>query len=245
MGWFYNGAIRRNLVAFGQQFTNLYVRRYNETVEPPTLVKEIKVPISLDAKSKMVAWLYQHRNETWQTILPRLSFSLTGIQYAADRKINPLNKVWNVGGQVRQWIFYPVPFDLTLDLSVWTKYHTDGMQLIEQIASKFNPVRVVTVKEFPELGIERDVEVILEGVQPDFTLAETVEADQQLIRWNFNFAMRSYLYPSLTEDGEAGRVIETIIAEVGHFNPSGGTKVDEIVTITEDGAVISDPPPQS
>ena len=69
----------------------------------------------------------------------------------------------------------------------------DGLQVLEQILPFFTPRLSVTFDEIPEIGLERDVEVVLNGVQ----FNSDYEGEFQGITtysWTLNFTVEANFF---------------------------------------------------
>lgn len=234
MAFFYHSIIRKNFVAFMSMFDDIHINRFDSV---GALTKDIKVPISFDMKHKMVVWVTQIVTESIGNVLPRLSVQFNSIQHDPDRRLNPFNKLVDtpVAG-TQNFTFQPAPYNIGMTLTLWTIKMTDALQIIEQVAQGFNPKRNVTVNEFPLLSIAHDVEVILENISPEMTFRDLTETDERVLEFSFDFIMKTHLYPELGNEG----LIETIELMISQgISP---TKEVELVTITEAGYTITDPP---
>ena len=87
---FYNRTIRKVVVAFGTLFNDIQLVRYNKagTVE----YEKFKVPLSYGSKEKYITRITSDPNLTKSvnTVVPRISFELTGMTYDASRKMPSL-----------------------------------------------------------------------------------------------------------------------------------------------------------
>jgi len=90
--YFYNGSIRKLVVAFGSLFDEIYIERKI----PGEEAKKIKVPISYGPKEKFYRKIAEldaagDRNSV-ESISPRIGFEITSMSYDGSRKLNSLNK---------------------------------------------------------------------------------------------------------------------------------------------------------
>lgn len=86
---FYNGSIRRMVVAFGSLFNQLHIDKIESDG-----TKTLLVPIAYAAKEKYKVRLasdpyFQNPN---QITLPRMAFDITGYMYDGARKRNTLSR---------------------------------------------------------------------------------------------------------------------------------------------------------
>lgn len=192
---FYYKLIRKYVVLFGNMFNNItIVRREKDETE----IQRIKVPLIYAPKDKYVTRLATDPDlyREIQTVLPRMSFELTpnGIQYDVSRKQNSLLKNYNCGGANGIASSYMgAPYDFTFELNIYTKTIDDGNQIIEQILPYFQPDFTMTVNPVPELGILKDIPIILN----DVTYNPQYEGNYDSVRyvyWTLTFTIKGYLF---------------------------------------------------
>ena len=58
----------------------------------------------------------------------------------------------------------PVPYNLDFELYAITKQSDDALQMIEQIVPFFQPDYTVTINDMSDMGIKRDVPIILNSI---------------------------------------------------------------------------------
>ena len=93
---FYNETIRKTVVAFGSLFDEIFVVRKNKD---GTTNKRVMVPISYASKEKFIRMLDEFPDTKGQdgaaaiaSVLPRMGFSITSINYDGARKRNTVYK---------------------------------------------------------------------------------------------------------------------------------------------------------
>ena len=95
---FYHQATRKTIVAFGTLFSGIKLLRSKNGVE-----QTIAVPIAYSPKEKWIVRIEQDpslENHTY-TLLPKMSFEITGMSYDASRKTNRMSSITatrSVGG---------------------------------------------------------------------------------------------------------------------------------------------------
>lgn len=181
---------------FGNMFNNItIVRRESDTdVE----IQRVKVPLVYAPKDKYVTRYASDPDllKQVQTTLPRMSFELspTGINYDTTRKQNSLLKQYNcagVGGVNSAYM--GTPYDFTFELNIYTKTIDDGNQIIEQILPYFQPDFTMTVNPVAELGILKDIPIILN----DVSYNPQYEGNYDSVRyvyWTLTFTLKGYLF---------------------------------------------------
>lgn len=218
--YFYHQSIRKAVVIFGTLFNDIQVKKPDDTY--------IKIPLTYASKQKWFSRLIQkmtHLNddgrvdttEVESMTFPRMAYILNSLQYDPSRKISSVQKIVAKDSNEpkdsrRKRIFAPVPYTLSFELYLISRTMEDGLQIIEQIVPFFTPRFSVTTNEIPEIGIERDIEIILNGVsyQSDF---EGSFDTFNLYNWTLDFAMEYNLYPPVRNEKIVKKVtVETIPA---------------------------------
>ena len=83
---FYHQTLRRYVVAFGNMFDDIVVRRLNASNE---IIQSIMVPIAYGPKQKWLVRIRQNPELKAQVALqlPRLGFEITGMNYDGARRL--------------------------------------------------------------------------------------------------------------------------------------------------------------
>jgi hypothetical protein len=197
----YHGITRKSIIAFGVMFNNLNVRRRDNA---GNIQQTIRVPLAYASKNKMLARidrLPEPEHPQQQVTVPRMSFEVIAFEYDGARKINLMNQTSQVINQTQaKRVYGPTPYNLTVNLYVYTKNQDDGLQIFEQIAPAFNPDFNVTVNYIPELGIKHDLPIILNSVSYDDGYEGLME-EKHIIIWTYTFTLKLYYYgPTETQE---------------------------------------------
>ena len=210
--YFYNGTIRRTVIAFGTIFNNIELRDFDENgVEQ---VRE-KVPLAYGPRDKFLARLEDSpsagSSAQVQITLPRIYFEMTSYQYDPQRKTSPVSVYKNVddatGGVRKQYM--PVPYNIGFELGVLAKSQDDGLGILEQILPYFQPAFNLPIKMIPDMDEVKDCPVILNSV--DYT--DTYDGNflnRRYLEYRMQFTVKTYLYGPVTNIG----VIKKSIAEI-------------------------------
>jgi len=201
---FYNGSIRRMVVAFGSLFNQIYI---DKTESGGT--KTMLVPISYAPKEKYKVRLagdpqFQNPN---QIVLPRMAFEITGFAYDPTRKRNSLQKniVRDTQTAAVKYTFAEVPYNIDFGLYIYTRNMDDGLQIVEQILPYFAP-EFVTTMNFDDVNRKVDVPIYLNSV----TSEEEYEGDFQTRRsiiFTLNFTMKTYIFGPTKTYSEIRKVV--------------------------------------
>ena len=203
---FYHGTMRKYVVVFGNMFNGIYVQRFNSSDER---IQTLKVPIAYGPKEKFLVRLAQDPNldQDVAVSLPRMGFEMTGINYAANRKLPSTLKHSKVDRSditklTTQHI--PVPYDIQFTLSIFVKNADDGTQILEQILPYFQPEWTNNIKLQPELDLVYDIPCVLNDVSVEDTYEGDFAARRALI-WNLNFTMKGFVFGPISTNGTIRR----------------------------------------
>jgi len=190
---FYNGSIRRMVVAFGSLFNQIYIDRTESDGQ-----KTLLVPISYAPKEKYKVRLAgdPYLNNPNQITLPRIAFEITGYAYDANRKRNSVTRhmilptTGNPSGV--DYTHAEVPYNIDFGLYVYVRNMDDGLRIIEQILPFFTPEFVVTVN-FDDINKKVDVPIYLNSVSTEEDYEGDFESRRSIV-FTLNFTMKTYLF---------------------------------------------------
>lgn len=190
---FYNGSIRRMVVAFGSIFNEIYIDKSESSG-----TKTFLVPISYAPKEKYKVRLagdpkFQNPN---QITLPRMAFEITGYLYDSARKRNTVSKsVFRndlAASSGVDYTFAEVPYNIDFGLYIYVRNMEDGLRIVEQILPHFAPEFVVTVN-FDDKHKKIDVPIYLNSVSSEEDYEGTYDTRRSII-FTLNFTMKTYLF---------------------------------------------------
>ena len=162
----------------------------------------MKVPLAYGPQQKFLARLNQDPNLAAKVAitLPRIGFEINGISYDPSRKLNRVQKFKKAKGSDKNKLdtqFMPVPYNLAFQLYIMAKQSDDALQIVEQILPYFQPDYTLTINDMADMGIKRDVPVVLNSIsyednyQGDF-------AERRAVIYNLDFTCKFYLYGPVT-----------------------------------------------
>ena len=227
---FYNQSLRKLIIAFGQVFNNIVIQRTNKT---GGVTARIKVPLAYAPKEKFMVRLDQQANlnsREFATSLPRMGFEITGLAYDPSRKLTRVQKYSQVktgeDGKKLNFNYTPVPYNINLQLYIFTATAEDGLQIVEQILPFFQPDFTVTINAVPALDIKRDVPIVLGNINyednydGDFTT-------RRAVIYTLSFTAKSYLFGPMNNSS----VIKKSQADIGTDTDTPLTREERIVVI--------------
>lgn len=198
---YYHGTLKKYVTLFGTLFNDLYV---NRTDSVHSVINSIKVPLQYGPREKVLARLESDPNLTRPVamILPRMSFEITTMTYAPQRKLPTIGKNKKVYDDATKlkYAYNPVPYDISFSLYIMVKNQEDGTQLLEQILPYFTPEWTTTINLIPELGIVQDIPLVLLNVTPQDTYEGNFE-ERRVITWTLDFMMKGYFHGPVRKSG--------------------------------------------
>ena len=197
---FYNRALRKYVIGFGNLFNEITLVRYNPDYSE---AQRMIVPIVYAPKED-----YVNRLETdpildkkTQITLPRMSFELLGFNYDASRKQNTNTRQFAQTSQGLVAQYNPVPYNFDFNLYLYVRNIEDGTQVIEHILSYFTPDYTMKLNMIPEMGIVKEIPVILNSTAQDIDYEGNFERDTRVIIWTLSFTVKGYIFGKVSDTG--------------------------------------------
>ena len=163
--------------------------------------------------------------------LPRIGFEIQNLAYDGTRKLSRVQKFKkvNTGNNTRtlDTQFMPVPYNLDIVLYVLAKQSDDALQIVEQILPYFQPDYTITVNDMADMGIKRDVPIILNSISYEDNYQGDFEQRRALI-YTMNFTCKFYLYGPVT----SSNIIRTVQADQYTDMPDQSPKREQRYTVT-------------
>jgi len=188
-----NQMIRKFTIAFGEMFSNIPLVRYNPD---GTEQERFMVPISFANKEKYVKRLEgdPDLDKKVQVTLPRMAYEMNGLKYDATRKQNTNIQNFSQSGSVTSAQYMPVPYNFDFSLYLMVRNLEDGHQIIEHILPYFTPDYTIKINMIPEMGIVKEVPIILNNTE--FTIDDDGDrnSDTRVIIWTLNFTLKGFIF---------------------------------------------------
>ena len=199
---FYHQHLRKYAIVFGTIFNDIIIQRKDNS---GNIVQDIKVPLAYAPREKALARLDQDPDLARKVgmVLPRMSFEMTSINYAPERKLNKIHR--NVSAysddKAKLYAAYnPVAYDVGFELNIYTRYAEDSTQILEQILPFFTPEWSVSMTLIPDMNWKQDIPIVLNGVSMQDTYDGDFETRRALIH-TLNFTLKGYLWGPLRKTG--------------------------------------------
>jgi len=195
----YNRMIRKLTVAFGNLFDNITLIRYNPD---ETEQERFIVPLDYATKELYVMRLQGDPNldKKIQMALPRMSYEMNGISYDASRKQQTNIKNFAYTGSQYLSQYTPVPYNFDFSLYLYVRNIEDGNQIIEHILPYFSPDYTIKVNMIPEMGIIKEVPVVLNNTTYDVTYEGDRDSDTRMVIWTLNFTVKGFIFGVINDN---------------------------------------------
>ena len=229
---FYHETIRKIIVAFGTTFNNVQLVRKDNS---GNITQSMKVPLAYGPKEKFLVRLRADPDLSSKVAitLPRIGFEIQNLAYDGTRKLSRVQKFKkvNTGNNTRtlDTQFMPVPYNLDIVLYVLAKQSDDALQIVEQILPFFQPDYTITVNDMADMGIKRDVPIILNSISYEDNYEGDFDQRRALI-YTMNFTCKFYLYGPVT----SSNIIRTVQADQFADLPDKSPKIEQRLTVTPD-----------
>ena len=204
---FYHETIRKIIIAFGTTFNNIQlVRKDNDG----NITQSMKVPLAYGPQQKWLVRLNEDADLSKQVAitLPRIGFEIQNLSYDPARKLNRVQKFKKIKtgkSNTLESQFMPVPYNLSVQLYVMAKQSDDALQIVEQILPFFQPDYTLTVNDMTDMGIKRDVPIVLNSISYEDNYQGDFETRRALI-YTLDFTAKFNLYGPVTSQS----VIKTV-----------------------------------
>lgn len=201
--YFYNQTLRKLTLAFGGLFDEIYISKDTSDGK----VERTRVPLTYSGKEKFIRRINEASSISSsvkiETLLPKMAFEMTTLQYDPTRKINKINKKFKsslVNGETyTQQAYSEVPYNVQFSLYCFTRTVDDNLQIMEQILPYFSPEFIVTLK-MNEVDTNVDVPIILNTTN----MTEQYEGDMTTRRSvvsSFSFTAKAHIFSRISGFG--------------------------------------------
>ena len=196
---FYHETMRKVVVGFGTMFNNIQLVRKDNN---GNIIQSMKVPLAYGPRDKFLVRLRDDADlsKAAAITLPRIGFEINNLSYDSTRKLNRVQKFKKVKGDNADKLdtqYMPVPYNLDFELYILAKQSDDALQIVEQILPYFQPDYTITVKDMVDMGISRDVPIVLNSIGYEDNYRDDFQARRAII-YTLSFTTKFYLYGPVT-----------------------------------------------
>ncbi len=219
---FHHSHLKNYSIIVGTILDGIDVVRYNQAGQED---HRVRVAVTHSPKEKFVRRLLEDPNLLTQPAqtLPIIGYEMTGLQYAADRKISSKQKfVFLDGTNTPKVVYTPVPYDMVFEARIATKTQEDMMQIVEQIIPFFTPDFTVGFRGVKNQNLIFDVPITLDYVQRRDDFEGRFE-DNRVIIWTLGFVVKGFLFGPVRE-GNVIKHIDVTIFDKSEINKSPETR---------------------
>jgi hypothetical protein len=199
--YFYNEIFRRTIIGFGTLFNQIEIKKVDESGNTSSI---IKVPLAYASTQKFLARLEQQSdlNKPVQISLPRMSFEMVGLSYDSQRKSTTtqtfVSKSTSNSKEVKK-TYLPVPYNMSFELSIYTKHNDDMLQIVEQILPYFQPAYTLSINLVDTIGEKRDIPIILDSINMEDNYEGDFSERRALI-YTLRFTAKTYVFGPVSKD---------------------------------------------
>ena len=201
-GYYYDAQIKRFLTQFMSIFSGLRVRTgKREDVE----YEEMEVPIVYGSKDRVAAAILAGNTQNKPIRLPTMSAYMSDLAFAANRNagagVTRSTPFLPQGGILPNDVkvihqIRPIPYDLRVDLSIYTSNMDQHFQILEQILMLFNPTIQIQTSD-AQFDATKIVSVELDGI--NFNENYPSGVDRRKIQTTLSFIMPVWIAPPAEE----------------------------------------------
>ena len=228
---FYHETIRKIVISFGTLFNDISLVRKDNS---GTIIQTMKVPLAYGPREKFLVRLREDADLTKQVAitLPRIGFEIKDLSYDPARKLSRVQKFKKVKGANTKQLdtqYMPVPYNLDFELYIMAKQSDDALQIVEQILPYFQPDYTLTINDMSDMGIKKDVPIILSSISYEDNYDGDFVSRRALI-YTMSFTTKFYLYGPVT----SSKVIKTVQVDQYTDLPDQSPKREQRYTVTPD-----------
>lgn len=225
--YWYDAQIRSYLLQFAAIFQGLMVQTGKGECDEQ---QYISVPCVIGNKDRVVAALHTGNTDNRVFSLPMMSFYMNGLQMAPERrKVQAYvdqRTTMKAGGVFPDDLTVvkramPVPYNMTLELSIWASNTQQMHQILEQILVLFNPDIQIQKNDAP-YDWTKITKVELTDISNEENYPSST--DRRVIVWTLSFEMPVFLSVPM---GIKDDLVRKIIIQIGSLDTMVVNEVDE------------------
>lgn len=237
--FYYSGQLRDYIKQFCAIFSGLRVQTGIGECDVP---EYITVPTVVGNKDRVVAAIMAGNTQNRVFALPIMAAHLQSISMAPERRKAPgyvdRRVHMPVGGVFPDDLrtvkrAMPVPFNVTMELSVWASNSMQLQQILEQVLVLFNP-QLQLQKNDRDHDWTKLVYVELTDISNEENYPSG--ADKRVVAWTLTFTMPIWLsIPMAVKDD----LVRKIIIQIGELSSFTVNEVDAMGNLTPFGDVLA------
>lgn len=225
--YFYENQIRDYQKQFAGIFLGMHVKTGKDGLGQETFMQ---VPVTIGNKDRVVAAIQAGHTQNRPFSLPTMSCYLQGIDLAPQRRkgistidrrvFMPQGGVFPDDLSVVQRLM-PIPYDITMELSIYASNTDQLHQILEQILMIFDPI-VQIQKNDSSFDWTKITHVELIGIANEENYP--IGTDRRIINWTLTFNMPIYLSAPLELKHN---IVKDIVIQLGNLDTMQLNEYDE------------------
>jgi len=197
---FYHHTLRKLVASFGSIFANIYLIKRGENSNE---IERIKVPLSYGPSERYLVRNIDDSDLTksFAIKLPRMSFEIKSVEYDSQRKLNTIKRQISAKDGIQQTVnhqYQGVPYRITMELSILSKYIDDANQIVEQILPWFTPAFTISINSIPEMEYVDDIPITLTSVNLQDNYEDDWKTRRDII-WTLSFDVKAMFYGPIVD----------------------------------------------
>lgn len=193
--FYHHNTIRTYTGALLNLFNDLEVQYKNSSGEVTS--RNIPVRFASKEKSKILdEYTMEQLTSGNYNVLPRASLSWSSLMRSEQRTTNKNLKINTKANEdTFEFLYNSVPYEFTYELSIICRGMNEATMIIEQVASRFNPIVNIDVYDATNLDEPTRIPVQLLdiGITPD----EYEEISSNIITISFGLSLKGNIYPPI------------------------------------------------
>lgn len=219
--YWYEGQLRKYLIQFCNIFTGLKVQTGKGECEVPEFMS---VPIRIGSRDRVVAAIEAGNTQNKPFSLPAMAAHMTGLTMSPTRKgvgvvdrrvALPQGGVWPDDLKTITRVM-PIPYVMSLELSIYTSNMDQLHQILEQILILFDPqLQIQTTDGAFDWTKITSVELMNINNEENYAPG----ADRRTIVWSLNFEMPIYIATPFDVNNDLVRKILIRVGDLEGYMP--------------------------
>lgn len=193
--FYHHNTIRTYTGALLNLFNDLEVQYKNSAGEITS--RNIPVRFASREKSKILdEYTMEQLTSGNYNVLPRASLSWSSLMRSEQRTTNKNLKINTKANEdTFEFLYNSVPYEFTYELSIICRGMNEATMIIEQVASRFNPIVNIDVYDATNLDEPTRIPVQLLdiGITPD----EYEEISSNIVTISFGLSLKGNIYPPI------------------------------------------------
>jgi len=188
---------RKYLLAFCDLFLDLYVIRYDDNLSE---LSYQRAPLILPYSEKWYAYqrnIHLVRDNMNESALYEIARTLPAIhvgEISLNRSTENQHNKFEMLNRNSKKAYTPIPYELSITLTIMTKLLDDNFMILEQILPAFAPSKSININPLDGYQEDESIPVFLEGISSTMPFELEME-NERVISTTLDFKMKVNYYP--------------------------------------------------